>query len=135
MADAVMRGRSQRVKIVGPSSALSSPNAQPQAADKLSSKKKSVKENKDAVPKRDDTLSETGNAFQMLVNVLPRSLTEKPSGKSGETKQQAERAVTTSKRQAKSVAEIPLSEDAKSAPIRVILVFQRQLSVEAVKPE
>jgi hypothetical protein len=151
LADAVMRGRSQRVKLAGPSAEIASPSAQPPSADKRTSKKKSVKENKDAVPKGNDTLSKkttrdlkstTGNAFQMLVNVLPRSLTEKTSGRSGEKKPQvdetlkkAKRAVTTLKLQADSVAEPSLPDDTESAPIRVILVFQGQQPAEAVKPE
>ncbi|MCH7687509.1 MAG: hypothetical protein IH899_12640 [Planctomycetes bacterium] len=133
LADAVTRGRLLQVKRIVLSAAFASPNAQPQAADKLSSKNKSIKDNKDAVPKRDDTLSrksqlnlktttadkpgETGNAFQMLIHVLPRSLTEMSSDKPGEKQQQAD------------------EDDTGYAPIRVILVFQGQPPAEAPKPE
>jgi hypothetical protein len=159
LADAVTRGRSQRVKLAGPSVAFSSPSTRPQAEDKFSSTENSIKGNKDALSKRDDKLSkptqpdlksttgdkpgETGNAFQMLINVLPRSLTEKTSGMSGEKKPQAEqtlkkakRAVTTSRLQAKPIAEVSLPDDTESAPpIRVILVFQGQPPAKALKPE
>ncbi len=76
LADAVFQGRSQRVKRTAPSAAFSSPNAQPQAADKLSKKTEL-----DLKSTTGDKPGETSNAFQMLIHVLPRSLIENLSGK------------------------------------------------------